>query len=149
MAADSLIPSMYVRHTGHELPEIIRASFQILEQLPRMADRVADFRPFNLADAVAQDFAQKALALRYSDPALAPIRAEQLLDIRRGEDAGNSLWAVTNRCQENLLRGGMRHASRVNRAGKPFRPMRATRRLGANVAISIGVRQPAESFRSN
>jgi hypothetical protein len=99
MAADSLIPSMYVRHTGHELPEIIRASFQILEQLPRMADRVADFRPFNLADAVAQDFAQKALALRYSDPALAPIRAEQLLDIRRGEDAGNSLWAVTNRAR--------------------------------------------------
>jgi hypothetical protein len=57
MFADSLIPSVHVRHTAHELPEIIRASFQILEQLPRLADRVADFRAFNLADAVAQDFA--------------------------------------------------------------------------------------------
>jgi hypothetical protein len=149
MVADSLIPSVHVRHTGHELPEIIRASFQILEQLPRLADRVADFRAFNLADAVAQEFAQKALALRYSDPALAPIRADQLLDVRRAEDAGNSLWAVTNRCQENLLRGGMRDASRVNRSGKPFRPMRAIRGLGANVAINIGIWALAESFRSN
>ncbi len=85
MVADSLIPSVHVRHTGHELPEIIQASFQILEQLPRLADRVADFRGFNLADAVAQDFAQKALALRYDHPDMAPIRAEQLLNVRRGK----------------------------------------------------------------
>ena len=97
---------------------------------------------------MAQDFAQKALALRYSDPALAPIRAEQLLDVRRGEDGGNSLWAVTNRCQENLLRGGMRDAGRMNRSGKPFRPMRAIRALGANVAINTGLWELAENFRS-
>ena len=120
----------------------------LLGQLPRLADRVASFRAFTLADAAALDFAQKALALRYRDPVAAPIRAEQVLDVRRGEDAGNSLWAVTNRVQENLLRGGMRDTSRVNRSGKPFRPMRAIRGLGANVAINIGIWALAESFRS-
>jgi len=35
----------------------------------------------------------------------------------------------------------------VNRGGKPFRPLRAIRGLGANVAINIGIRQLAESFR--
>jgi len=86
--------------------------------------------------------------LRYSDPALAPIRAEQLLEARRYEDAGGDLWTTTNRVQENLLRGGMRDTSRVNRAGKPFRPMRQITGIGANVDINLGIWALAESFRS-
>jgi hypothetical protein len=128
-------------HSGFQRPMV---RFQRRD----LADRVAGFRAFNLADALAQDFAQKALALRYDHSDMAPIRAEQLLDVRRGEDAGNSLWAVTNRVRENLLRGGMRDAGRVNRSGKPFRPMRAIRGLGANVQINTGIWQLAESFRS-
>ena len=50
--------------------------------------------------------------------------------------------------QENLLRGGMRDTSRLNRAGKPFRPTRAIRGLGANVAINLGIWELAEEFRS-
>jgi hypothetical protein len=130
MIADSLIPAIHVRHTGQELNRIIEASFTILGQLPRIAKRVADFRSVSLSDSVARQFATQALALRYSDPALAPIRAEQLLDVRRSEDAGSTLWEVTNRVQENLLRGGMRDTSRMNRAGKPFRPMRRLGDLG-------------------
>jgi hypothetical protein len=42
----------------------------------------------------------------------------------------------------------MRDAGRVNRAGKPFRPMRAIRGLGANVAITLGIWELAENFRS-
>ena len=130
MIADSLIPAIHVRHTGQELNRIIEASFTILGQLPRIAERVADFRSVGLSDSVARQFATQALALRYSDPALAPIRAEQLLDVRRSEDAGSTLWEVTNRVQQNLLRGGMRDTSRMNRAGKPFRPMRRLGDLG-------------------
>jgi hypothetical protein len=48
MVADSLIPSIHVRHTGQELGKIIRASFTILAQLPRIADRVASFRSVGL-----------------------------------------------------------------------------------------------------
>ena len=139
MVADSLIPSIHVRHTGQELGEIIRASFTILAQLPRIADRVASFRSIGLSDAVARQFAEKALELRYPDPSMAPIRADQLLQARRSEDAGNNLWEITNRVHANLLRGGMRDTSRVNRAGKPFRAMRARRGLQANVEINLGL----------
>jgi hypothetical protein len=83
------------------------ASFSILAQLPMLADSVASFRAFNLTDSVAQQFAEQALALRHDHPDMAPIRAEQLLGVRRGEGAGDSLWALTNRVQQNWLRGGM------------------------------------------
>ncbi len=148
MVADTLIPAVQVRHTGQELNRIIEASFTILGQLPRIAERVAEFRSFQLSGAVARQFATQALALRYARPEMAPIRAEQLLDARRYEDAGNDLWAITNRIQENLLRGGMRDSSRANRSGKPFRPMRAIRGLGANVEINLGIWELAESFHS-
>jgi hypothetical protein len=148
MVADSLIPAIHVRHTGQELGHIIRASFEILGQLPKLADRVASFKSVALSDRIARQFAEKALALRYADPTLAPIRAEQLLEARRSEDAGNTLWEVTNRVQENLLRGGMRDTSKVNRAGKPVRPMRSIRGLDSNVKINLGIWALAESFRS-
>jgi hypothetical protein len=43
----------------------------------------------------------------------------------------------------------MRDASRVNRSGKQFRPVRAIRGLGANVAINLGIWTLPEGFRSN
>jgi hypothetical protein len=147
MVADSLIPAIHVRHTGQELNRIIEASFTILGQLPQIAERVSGFRSVGLSDDVACQFATKALALRYDHPEMAPIRAEQLLEARRQEDAGNDLWAVTNRVHENLLRGGMRDTSRVSRSGKPFRPMRAITGLSSNVAINLGIWDLAESFR--
>ena len=149
MVADSLIPALHVRHTGQELSRIIEAGFTILSQLPRIAERVASFRSVGLSDAVARQFAAQALALRYSDPALAPIRAEQLLEPRRCEDAGNDLWSTINRVGENLLRGGMRDTSRVNRAGKPFRPMRQITGIGANVSINLGIWSLADNFLAN
>ena len=149
LVADSLIPAIHVRHTGQELGLIISASFDILSQLPKIADRVSQFRSTLLSDAAAGDFATRALSLRYADPTTAPIRAEQLLDVRRGEDTGRDLWNVTNRVQENLLRGGMKDTYRVNRAGKQFRAMRAIRGLDANVKINLGIWSLAESFRQN
>ena len=58
MVADSLIPSIHVRHTGQEIGQIIQASFQILEQLPKLADRVAKFRTVGLSDSIARQFAR-------------------------------------------------------------------------------------------
>ena len=149
LVADSLIPAIHVRHTGQELGLIISASFDILSQLPKIADQVTEFRTRMLSDPAAGEFATRALALRYTEPTAAPIRAEQLLDVRRGEDCGRDLWSVTNRVQENLLRGGMKDTYRVNRTGKPFRAMRAIRGLDSNVKINLGIWALAESFRNN
>ena len=149
MVADSLIPAIHVRHTGQELNRIIEASFTILGQLPKLADRVALFRSISLTDSAARVFAEQALALRYLDPTTAPIRAEQLLDARRHEDAGMDLWSLTNRVQENILRGGMRDTARVNRNGRPVRPMRSIRGLDSNLKINLDLWEIAETVRLN
>ena len=55
-------------------------------------------------------FATAALALRYGERTEgqppAPVSAEQLIEARRPEDLGHSLWTTFQRVQENALRGG-------------------------------------------
>ena len=36
----------------------------------------------------------------------APVTAEQLIEARRPEDLGHSLWTTFQRVQENVIRGG-------------------------------------------
>jgi len=43
-----------------------------------------------------------------SDTPPAPITADQLIEARRREDAGNSLWDLLQRVQENVMKGGLR-----------------------------------------
>ena len=55
-------------------------------------------------------FATAALALRFGERTEgqppAPVTAEQLIEARRPEDLGHSLWTTFQRVQENTLRGG-------------------------------------------
>ena len=57
-----------------------------------------------------QAFATAALALRYGERGegepSAPVTAEQLIEARRPEDFGSSLWTTFQKVQENALKGG-------------------------------------------
>jgi hypothetical protein len=54
-----------------------------MNQLPRIADRVASFRNRLMREAETVAFAVQDLELRYAYPALAPIRPELFLLARR------------------------------------------------------------------
>ena len=60
-------------------------------------------------------FAERALALRFPEPAQSGMEPLQLLTSRRAEDVGDDLWRVYNRCQEHLLRGGLTRRSASGR----------------------------------
>ena len=60
-------------------------------------------------------FAERALALRFTDIASSGMEPSRLLTCRRPEDVGDDLWSVMNRVQENLLRGGISRRSASGR----------------------------------
>ena len=84
----------------------------------------------------ARAFAAAALRLRYDDPHTAPVGPEKLLELRRYEDAGDNLWNVLNRLQENLCRGGLQDESRRRVNGKRFPRTRAITGLDRNVKLN-------------
>jgi len=69
-----------------------------------------DMKALTLRPEEEQAFGTAALALRYGERTdgqpPAPITVEQLIEARRPEDVGPSLWNSFQRIQENSLRGG-------------------------------------------
>src|SRR5437867_8854483 len=125
-----------IRHAGFTSDEVIDASFRILDQVPAITASVESFRTRRLTDAESSAFAAAALRLRYDDPHTAPVGPEKLLEARRYEDAGDNLWNVLNRLQENLCRGGLQDESRRRVNGKRFARTRAITGLDRNVKLN-------------
>jgi hypothetical protein len=95
-----------VRHSG-SADGIIEASYEVIEQFPKVIDSAASFQALKLAAPQQRAYATAALALRY-DEGTAPIAAEQLTRARRFEDNDGSLWSSFNVAQEHLVNGGVR-----------------------------------------
>ena len=98
-----------VRHGRNIVKEVIEGSFQLVEELPGVVARVGQFRDMPLTTEEQEAFAEAALTVRYGEDwrAQSPVGPGQLLDARRREDAGDDLWGVYNRVQENFMKGGL------------------------------------------
>jgi hypothetical protein len=119
----------------------VTAALELTAQIPKVDALVATMRDRHLSPDEARAFAKKALALRYEQPdAYDP---GVLLMQRRLEDAGNDLWKVLNRIQENIMKGGF--------AGPPGPKGRVTlapeiTRIRSDVSINQGLWKMAEEL---
>jgi hypothetical protein len=100
------ITPVSMKHTGGT-DGIIEASFEVIEQMPKALESIESFQALRLDAPQRQVYATAALELKY-DAGEAPIMADQLLNARRYDDRGDSLWQTFNVVQENLVGGGVR-----------------------------------------
>lgn len=100
------VSQINVRHSGSS-DGIIEASYQIVEEFPKVLESVERFSALRLTAPQQQVYAAAALELRY-DAGEAPVTAEQIVRPRRREDSDATLWNTFNAVQENLLTGGVR-----------------------------------------
>jgi hypothetical protein len=104
-----------IPHRGDIRGEVIEGAFRVLDDFEAVDASIDGMKSLQLKDDEERAFATGALALRYGDHGEgqppAPVTAEQLLEARRPEDLGHSLWVSMNRLQENMLRGGQRGRS--------------------------------------
>ena len=94
----------------HGQDEVIDGAFRVLDDFDVVDASTDSMKALPLQREEQQAFATAALALRYGERGEgeppAPVTAEQLIEARRPEDFGNSLWTTFQRVQENALRGG-------------------------------------------
>lgn len=98
--------SISVRHSGgDEFQErIIDATYQVVEEMPRIAASIEAWKQIELAPPQRLALATAALELRQNSP----ITPDTLLTPRRVEDRGSDLWSTSQVIQENLIKGGLR-----------------------------------------
>ena len=89
---------------------MIEGAVRVLDEFEIVDASIDAMKVLPLKPEEETAFATAALALRFGerseDQPQPPITAEQLIEARRPEDLGHSLWTIFQRSQENIMRGG-------------------------------------------
>lgn len=95
-----------VPHKGEVKDQIIEGVYTVAKDFSRLIDATETMKDTRLSRDEQQVLAEASLVARYGDDE-SPIRPDQIVQPRRAEDAGQSLWQTFNVIQENLVRGGI------------------------------------------
>jgi Domain of unknown function (DUF932) len=113
VVSDGTVAQLKVYHMGERrrlMDTVLSSAHTVLEQGPKVADKLRAWKGITLHRDQAVAFAREAHKLRFADAKgeiRTPILPEQLLVPRRPSDVGSSLWETFNVVQENALRGGL------------------------------------------
>jgi Domain of unknown function (DUF932) len=110
LVVGKVVEDIRIPHKGNIQGEVIEGAFRVLEQFETVEASAEGMKALTLKPEEETAFATAALALRFGerteDQPPPPITAEQLIEARRPEDLGHSLWTIFQRSQENIMRGG-------------------------------------------
>ena len=92
-----------IPHKGNIQGEVIEGAFRVLDQFDAVESSTEAMKALTLKPEEERAFASAALALRFGERGEgqppAPVTAEQLIEARRPEDLGPSLWTTFQRVQ--------------------------------------------------
>ena len=110
LVVGSVSNDIRIPHKGNIQGEVIEGAFRVLDDFEAVDASTEGMKALTLQPEEEHAFATAALALRFGerteDQPPPPITAEQLIEARRPEDLGHSLWITLQRVQENSMRGG-------------------------------------------
>jgi hypothetical protein len=118
--------SYSTRHQGNVIDNVLDATYRILEDVPKLEDRVSTYQALTLTQDQQRAYVERAIGLRWDKDSDGhyPCDPGQLLRVRRSADNGDSLWLSYQRVQENLIKGGIRPLShRGRRTRKVISPL--------------------------
>jgi hypothetical protein len=130
-----------IPHKGNVQGEVIEGAMRVLEDFEAVDAAVDGMKALELRPDEQRAFAAAALTLRYGDRGEGepppPITAEQLIEPRRIEDAGPSLWTTLQRVQENAVRGGQTGRTVQGRRTRTREVASIDRGVGLNRALWV------------
>jgi hypothetical protein len=114
LVVGEVVDDIRIPHKGNIQGEVIESAFRVLDEFEQVEEHAEAMKTLQLAPPEEIAFATAALALRFGEYRVeesgghrpAPVTAEQLIEARRPEDLGHSLWTTFQRVQENVIRGG-------------------------------------------
>ena len=115
-----------LRHTSGTVNGFENLVTSTAGRLPLLQDAIENMRSRTVN---AKDLAKQASHLRWDASKVTDKTVGDLLEARRYDDNGTSLWSVFNRVQEGLIRGGVR-------VGENDRRARAISSISASVAVN-------------
>lgn len=147
--------SLRVKHSKTGAANFESQLIEAGEQLPRLAERVREFRAINVSERMATEFAEQALSLRWeryqqgSELQGAYWTEHQLITvlnaIRAGDNQANA-WTIFNRVQEKLMHGKLEVLSRNNEGREKWRKARPIHAIAEQVRVNRELWNIAENM---
>ena len=110
LVVGEVVDDIRIPHKGNIRDDVIEGAFRVLEDFETVDASTDGMKALTLQPEEQRAFATAALALRYGERGEgeppAPVTADQLIEARRPEDFGASLWTTFQRVQENAMKGG-------------------------------------------
>ncbi len=149
--ADSVFARISITHINFEPANVIEASYNVVREMPRIADLLEDYKARRLTTVERRAFGEAALILKYDSLEKAPVGAEKILAHRRSEDAAPTLYNTLNIVQENMMDGGQKEYGRRRPENRRrfFGRTRPVKGLDENVRLNKALWHLAESLRAN
>lgn len=119
MAADSTLSSISQKHINITFEEIEKICREAVTQFEILGNKIEDYKTINLTEVEKGKFAVKAKEAYWGENSV--IDPKLLLNTRRAEDEGDSLWNIFNILQENITKGGISYVAPSDETGKPRR----------------------------
>ena len=149
--ANEVVDDIRILHKGNIQDEVIEGAFRVLDEFEAVEERTAAMKALQLEPPEEIAFATAAMALRFGERAVeeggghrsAPVTAEQLIEARRPEDLGHSLWTALSKVQENVIGGGQPGRSSQGRRLQT-RPVGS---IDRNVSLNRALWMLAEEMR--
>jgi hypothetical protein len=146
VVADASYGSVSIRHTHRTVDQVIGASYTIAGDSDRIGSHIESFRQRTLTEEERNDFAARALGLRYETVEEAPVRPSFLLQPKRIEDRGNSLWQTFNVIQERMMRGSQPDRLKAHAQGRRVARVRGLTGLDAQLHLNRDLWELAASY---
>lgn len=124
IVSDSVMGQVSVPHRSNAAQIVGDRSVDFLGRVDHIEDRIRRFMDRVLTPLEQGQLAETAAQLRWGSNRPAGLNNGALLQARRYEDAGASLWLTLNRIQENIVQGGIS-------LGRQQRRWSSTRALGS------------------
>jgi Domain of unknown function (DUF932) len=100
--------SVRIPHRDSAVKDVIDASFTVVSDAQKTIERAKAWRGIELSPDERIAFAEAVHEIRFADSnAGQAITPRALLSPRRSDDVGPDLWSITNRLQENAIKGGL------------------------------------------
>jgi hypothetical protein len=146
MIAGERFEEIRVPHKGGIQDQIIEGVFTVAEDFPRLIDASETMKEITLNPDERRVLAEASLVARYGDEE-SPVRPDQIIEPRRREDVGPSLWTTFNVIQENVIRGGL-NGRKQNAEGRIRRSQtRAINGIDQNVTLNRALWTLAEGMQ--
>lgn len=146
MIAGERFEEVRVPHKGDIQHDIIEGVYTVAEDFPRLIDASETMKEIQLGEDERRVLAEASLVARYGEDE-SPLRPDQIIEPRRYEDRGASLWRTFNVIQENLTKGGLQGRKR-NAEGRIRRSQsRAINGIDQNVTLNRALWTLAEGMQ--